>query len=367
MEGGYGPGYYLADESGGFRLGDQRPYAVIDVGYANPLWSWTNRTQNWADGAEVERPLGMLDADGCAVVSVVENPDCEGARGPAAKPGWIAQLSLPVAFHLLWDPFTHNAPIVNTDYEFGAEVALRRAITQQQEVLGSLYLGHISTHVGDEYTIHAVGQATPFPRVNVSYEPMRVAAAWRRFGEPAGDSWGGFPRSRFELVGNIESSCWPLMCGTEPYYDVQPSESDGYTVPMTREGIEGSIGIVHSWLETGCALGSPVLTSLVGCKPITFRQAHKTRIPAERFAGILLGWQNVFPYDPENGPATAPTIRSKPKPVLNVVVGRSFQRPVSNALRAAWYLRYYRGPNPYGQLRNEAEFNLVSGGLTFSR
>src|SRR5262245_2389891 len=49
VEGGYGPAYYLADTSGSLRIGTRRPYAVIDVGYANPLWSWMNRRPNWAD------------------------------------------------------------------------------------------------------------------------------------------------------------------------------------------------------------------------------------------------------------------------------------------------------------------------------
>lgn len=346
IEGGWGPGYYLATED---PFEDSRPYAIIDIGYANPLLSWRRFEPNWSDPAAGQKPFGWHDpTTGYPLPELpagVTRPPTDSARMVAI------QFSLPVAFHLLWDPFSSNAPIVNTDYEFGGEIAARLALSYREELRASVYGGHISTHIGDEYTISARADPrdTPFPRINVSYEPIRLAVGYRRYG-PAGDTlYASYPTWRFDVVGNLESSCIPFACGTEPFYNVEPSEADDYPVPLTEEALEGSITFAYSRTRTLGGDGMP-----------------STRIPGDIHAALLLGAQAAFPYAPAAGPAAAPVLGVDHAPAVNAVVGWGFERPNVQTLPATIYLRGYAGPNPYGQLRNQKDFWLIAAGLTFS-
>lgn len=346
IEGGVGPDYYLAPQD---RFSDVRPYAVIDIGGSNPVFSWRRFGPNWEDPSDTEKPFGWHDSTGAPMpepLARMNVPRRDSVRM------WAIQFSAPVAFHLLWDPLSANAPIINTDYEFGGEVAARAALTYRAELRGSFYIGHISTHIGDEYTLAARedSRGTPFPRINVSYEPTRLALGIRRYGPLGDERYAKFPKWHVDVVGNLESSCIPGFCGTNPYYNVEPAENDGYPVPLTNERLEGSITVAGS---------------------ITRRvRAHRpaeTRIPGDFHFAVLAGAHNVFPYRPDMGLPAQPMLKGNYAPVVNAVLGMGFQRANIGTIPAAAYLRYYRGPNPYGQLRNQRDFSLLSIGLTLSR
>lgn len=347
IEGGWGPPYYLAPQD---KFQDTRPYAMVDIGYANPLLSWRRFPPNWSDPAEREKPFGWYNRTTRQPMQEVLRND-PGVRPDSARM-WAGQISLPVAFHLFWDPISDNAPIVDTDYEFGGEIAVRAALTYKDEIRSSIYAGHISTHIGDEYTIAARSdpRQLPFPRINVSYEPLRVALGYRHYGPTGDNRYASFPLWRLDVVGNLESSCLPGLCGSNPYYNVEPTESDGYPVPLTKEHIEGSLSVEGSVTRGFCD-----------------NQYSTTRIPGDVHFAILLGVQNVFPYRPDAGLPVKPVVDGEYAPVLNAVLGWGFRRPNIGTLPATAYIRYYRGPNPYGQLRNQRDFSLVSVGLTLSR
>jgi hypothetical protein len=354
VEAGQGTGYYLADSATrdvGSLFGGRRIFAVIDVGYANPLLSVRRFGYTEEDGGDVERPFGWHDrasGDAC-------DRDKPQLCVRDSLPQWAIQFNLPVAFHLLWDPFSPNAPIVDTDYEFGGEIAFRRTMPNRQELLASAYWGHISTHIGDEYTIAARSDYTraPFPRINVSYEPWRLALGHRVNG-PAGDTtYGEHPRWRLDVVADVEGSCLPGLCGDNPYYNTELSENHNYLVPATNEGVEPSLTLSYHRTRK--------------IRLDSVRAKYERRIPGTKFGSVMFGARRVFPYRPDLGPASRPVIPSDYQFMVNAVAGVEFQRPTRRTLPTAWYLRYYRGPNPYGQLRNERRFWLASTGLTLSR
>ncbi|MEI6594487.1 MAG: hypothetical protein WCO28_02925 [Bacteroidota bacterium] len=97
-----------------------------------------------------------------------------GIKG--SEKSWGFGIRLPLSVHVLedmWGPET--APVINTDYRFGAPrfVAIRK-------ISGNRFLKNISfswipmfhecTHLGDEITIYRMDEKFPITRINVSYE-----------------------------------------------------------------------------------------------------------------------------------------------------------------------------------------------------
>ncbi len=97
-----------------------------------------------------------------------------GIKGSNHK--WGFGVRLPLSIHVLedmWGPET--APVINTDYRFGAPrlIAIRK-------ISGNRFLKNISfswipmfhecTHLGDEITIYRMDEKFPITRINVSYE-----------------------------------------------------------------------------------------------------------------------------------------------------------------------------------------------------
>lgn len=194
-----GVGYYLGDvpATGIDPRSDPRTYVIVDVGYINPVLVFLNR-----------------------------------APEPRPDPGYTSgqqaiQISVPVAFHVFWDPFTneYSNPIINTDYEFGLDVSVRRGIGRMRELRFGGYVGHISTHIGDEYVIHGRDDPTfPFARINVSYEPWRLNGSFRQFVGKDADHPGFF--SYWQLMAQVEGSSWHGGDGGR-YYVVCDGRAEG--------------------------------------------------------------------------------------------------------------------------------------------
>ena len=92
------------------------------------------------------------------------------ADGRLTAGKWGFGFWVPISFHMIEDFKDESNPIVDTDYRFGFMVKGQYAWTDQVR-LGFRFvpLAHESTHLGDEYTIHASAQPG-FERVNVSNE-----------------------------------------------------------------------------------------------------------------------------------------------------------------------------------------------------
>jgi hypothetical protein len=368
-----GSGYYLAPtlRDADAPYGRPRQYLLVDIGYLNPVVAFSNRR---LDADEVEQPY--LHAAPAWTVSPPAPGSAFGGATAAASgsPGSrrdhqkTFQLSVPVAFNLYWDPFTENQPILDTDYSFGVDAGLRFAPADGQELRVGAYAGHISTHLGDEYVIAARAASRdrpsiPFDRVNVSYWPIRGSASWRWYGyevpktsatpaaSPVGASrTAGDMRYFVQVAADAEYSCVPgLKCAGPGYYQVYPGEASPARVRLIEDAWEGSVSLEGRWYTAAYGSGSTV--------------AGTSKRPGSVNAGVTLGARRVFPY----GSAGALADTDRYGAALNVVVGYAFPiTPFMNARYAQPYVRYYRGPNPYGQFRNQREAYFAGLGVTLT-
>jgi len=63
---------------------------------------------------------------------------------------------IPIDFHMIEDFVDDSEPIVNTDYRFGLMAKVRRTLDDEKAWAVRVFVGHESTHLGDEFAI--VGQ-----------------------------------------------------------------------------------------------------------------------------------------------------------------------------------------------------------------
>jgi hypothetical protein len=98
---------------------------------------------------------------------------CDSTQPPMYDKCWGFSLSLPVSFHMVEDFEDDSTPVINTDYRFSLLAKAQRGFAQGSVAM-RLQVGHESTHLGDEFTLHAQNNAilkhTVFDRVNVTYE-----------------------------------------------------------------------------------------------------------------------------------------------------------------------------------------------------
>ena len=104
----------------------------------------------------------------------------ERVDGRVGKGEWGLGVWTPISFHMIEDFKDESAPIVDTDYRFGAMVKFQYGLKED------LWLGikfvpwaHERTHLGDEYTIIALRQPD-FERVNPSFEYQPGTASHSR-------------------------------------------------------------------------------------------------------------------------------------------------------------------------------------------
>lgn len=321
-------GYYLAStkRSPGQAFGDYRPYLLVDVGAQNPLFA-----------------ISTIDIGRTSQI----NPDApyDPCRpGASVAPGVVpcqftVELATPLAFDLFWDAFTNDAPIVDTDYTFGVDLTGRISLVQNHEQRFRAYWGHISTHIGDEYFNSARRDSIPFPRINPSYFPWRVGGSDRWYYQrQVGQVFNSF----VELGAQVEGSCL-FGCTTVGYYQVDTTQTDGVAIPLIHNGIEYNATLDWKWFvnrSAAAAIGPQVRPNSIN-------------------VALLVGRRRVFPYlNPPSVPAY--------DPALNFVLGYSFsQGRAGLPADLELYGRLYHGPNPYGQLRNQENFNIMAVGVRF--
>jgi hypothetical protein len=325
-----GSGYYLGQVPSTTADGMSPPvtYGIIDVGYKLPLVTLSY-------GSRLNDTI----------------PDLPYDRHTRA-----IQVATPVVFHLIWDPFSpsRSSPIVDTDYEFGGWLAYRAGMSDtfttrpRWEFRSGVYLGHISTHVGDEYVTHAQADPNlPFPRINVSHEPWRLNFGFRRTAPRRTKEQQFFDFEQIYL--QLEGPSFHNWSGNEIWYQLAPAELDGLTpsqLAPTGYGLDGFIAV--DWRH------------YMGKMRTQTEHGDRAR-PEHLNAAVQIGWMKVFAYDPVTFGN-----RERYAPTLNVVFGYTFDESMVHSLAAEPYVRYSIGPNPYGQLRNDDRFSLIAFGVRWS-
>lgn len=387
----WGSGYYLAptQRPPDRAVGSPRHYLLVDIGYLNPLVAFSNRTLDEPDPEQpylAEAP-NWVTSPAPAGAGLGGAPSVSSASGSAPDSRRdhqkTLQVSVPVTFNLYWDPFTTNEPILDTDYSFGVDVAYRFAPTNGRELRFGGYAGHISTHLGDEYVIAARAASrpgTPFDRVNVSYWPVRGSFTWREFwrerpvhpgahratlgADAAGSTTAttsavpgaaasstrantsGDVRYFLQFGGDLEYSCLPpIKCDDNGYYQAYPGEANPARVPLIKDALEGSVSAEFRWYTKPYGSGTTP-------KGTTSR-------PGSWNLGFTIAERRVFPY----GNVAPPRYGT----AFNFVAGYAFPiNPFMNARYVQPYVRYYRGPNPYGQFRNQRDTYFAGAGITLT-
>ena len=227
----------------------------------------------------------------------------------------------PVSFHMIEDHKDESAPIVDTDYRFGF-------MTKAQYGLGSdMWLGvrytpwaHESTHLGDEYTVFA-SQGPEFERINVSFEYQEYGVSLEK---AFGDS------SMITLRhGGI------ALHGTDGYYSDHLLGDPTPSLSVSEKNFEPSLGFeLRGWERSG------------------------------RVMFVSVDTRHKLAYQFHRNPGQAETKHWS----TSIAVGRSVVEGAGarrSVLLRDYFFHYYRGVNPYGQLRSQSDFWSVGVGWIF--
>jgi hypothetical protein len=269
-------------------------------------------------GEFIDRPLNELQTGfGLPIFSSQKN-----ISGGLLK----TALDMQVAAVLLIDMYEEEtAPVINNDYRFGPAfnavyypAAWERAFVKNIS-MRFLPVLHESTHIGDEYALHGYSNVPDFMRINVSYE------VWQLFlGINSPDTLSG-------SLLSAEIGYQRLLPHKAGFYNVDTFEVGGLDVKPSSER--------DIWLFR-----------LNAQKETEFMKKRKGRI--------------LFSSELRNEIKFGYTMLNPERRVwsLNTVTGFSFDAG-SIHRRMGFYLRYYYGLNPYGQLRDEYNFQLFGAGI----
>jgi hypothetical protein len=258
-----------------------------------------------------------------------------------------------VSFHMIEDMGKDPSnPIVNTDYRFSlGKIKYYRVISVSKNADGSVPVPrrwksiafrydiyhHESTHLGDEFVIQGQAVHSNFERINVSYEFYDVAGALNL---ERGDG----------LVHTFRGGTTGLVRPSHGYYSDHtlefPIESQRSVLPTERNFepyVQYQFFAPHARAEAqpGGSLEQPV------------RWAP--------FASADLRRRIVYNYQKASADQQEETQWS-----INVLGGVRSQPGNYRFSIKEIYLRYYRGVNPHGQLRNQSDYWQFGFGVNFA-
>jgi hypothetical protein len=239
--------------------------------------------------------------------------------GPLSPGRWGAGLWIPISFHVIEDFKDTSNPIVDTDYRFGFMLKFQRRFERVGFAIRFVPWNHESTHLGDEYTLLAASDPA-FERINVSYENWEYGLSLEGealFSE--GDTW---------KLRHGGRKPW----GSDGYYSDHLLGSDEQTLTPSQANFEPSAGVEYRFSEW------------------RGRQAY---ISADA------RYQTVYTYHqtPEN-----PEERQWS---LNWQVGRAVPEGTRGVPLKQYFVQFYYGVNPYGQLRSQKDYWSAGLGFVF--
>ena len=242
------------------------------------------------------------------------------------EPGkWGFGLWTPVSFHMIEDFADDSNPIVDTDYRFGAMLKFQYGLRENLR-LGIRYVpwAHESTHLGDEYVIIAQRPTLepPFERVNVSYEYQEYGVSFEGhelFKED--DEWT-------VRHGGI------IPWGSDGYYSDHLLGSDDPVLTPSNKNYEPSFGAQYL------------------LPPWPGRDSRQVYLSFDLRNKLVYNYHQT---------ADNPERRQWS---WNLQIGRTLQRGDNKALKD-YFFQIYRGVNPYGQLRSQADYWSMGFGWVF--
>lgn len=252
-----------------------------------------------------------------------ESADGAGAVGDGE---WGWGVWIPIDFHMIEDFRDESAPIVNTDYRFGAMFKFRRGLANKRAVAARIHVGHESTHLGDEFSINGK-RAFPetFERINVSWEYLDAGVL-------------------YEWIGKYEWNARAGVTATLPF-----ASSYYQTGPGTvTESPIGPVTESKNWWDP-----------YVGLEFVNDEAFHNKW---DLYVSGELRWRSVYQYHKAD-----PDAAEERQPSVNLIVGT---KKVGSGLgigRASPFVRFYRGVNPHGQFRNQKSYTEIGVGVRLVR
>lgn len=244
----------------------------------------------------------------------------------AAPGGFGIGLWLPVNFHMVSDFKDDSSPIINTDYRFGAVVKATYGFTGQQSVSAKVHFGHESTHLGDEFTIHATEKyGAAFERINVSYEYFEYGLDYAK------EAWFTTGPTRWDLNARV-----------------------GFTHTADR----GHVGFYSETLLDG---SRTIVPSTRNHEPWFGVQL----LPSDRgfigdwapFVSLDGRWRTLYDFN-----KTSPDESEDSQLSLSFVTGLRKVQSVQRG-RPDLMIKGYYGGNPNGQFRGQKNYWMLGIGL----
>jgi hypothetical protein len=231
-----------------------------------------------------------------------------------------------VGLNVLVDLFgPPTAAVINTDYSFGIRTGVLTyfdsPIIQNAGIL-FIPIMHESTHIGDEFSLRGYQKFDDFKRINLSHESWELAFV---LNDP-----DTIKSNLLSLKFGIQS----LLNHSDGYYKYDSLEVKGADVPYSKSFFEAYV-----------------------------------QINAQRSNGFLCSskWKQVFSAEFRN--------RAKFSYVYNIPETRSWNCNIylgwmhtvnSHGKNIGFFLRYYSGIIPYGQMRNTGGFRFTGFSLVYN-
>jgi hypothetical protein len=237
-------------------------------------------------------------------------------------------LWVPIDFHMIEDFVDDSAPIINTDYRFGAMLKYRRGLEDQRWLAARLLIGHESTHLGDEFSI--VGRRQ-FPR---SFERINVSWEYADLGVLFESHRGTLPwTARAGVTCNLGDSYYQVGAGTI-------TESPLGPVTLSTNRIDPYAGLEVLREEMFQLRGN---------------------VGYDVYASAEVRYRSVYDYHKAN-----PSASEERQLSTNMIVGIK-ENGGAGPGRVSPFVRYYRGVNPHGQFRNQKDYTEYGIGLRLVR
>jgi hypothetical protein len=234
-----------------------------------------------------------------------------------------------------------TAPLINTDFNFGGpEFNLIRNFSGKGFIknisLTWLPYHHQCTHLGDEIIIYRTQVKLPITRVNVSYYYTDLKLT---INDPDGSR---------ENLNSFRAGI---------YYRLT---DHGYGWFSIREGVEttDTIDIKHSenraeyYFDYRYQRSSGFMASKTALNVISLEARNRVRLNHPIFKEV-------------NGVWTTKEIQENHKWSFNLYFGWKFFHNENDNRGVGLFLRAYSGLNPYGELRNNANYRFLGFSFTY--
>lgn len=262
-------------------------------------------------------------------------------EGDPSKPKWGVAVNWKVSMHTLddmWEPVT--AAVINTDYRFGGPEILAIIYFSDIPYLKNISFSwlpvfHECTHLGDEVTIYRKDINFPVTRINISYE-------FTEFHVTVNDPDGTLENNHSLRAGVV----FRLSDRGNGWYEIQDDALVDKTLTFKDSNERFEYYFQYQFQRSKGPLASKRIVNVLS---VEVRNRVRYGYPIFKKDGDQ--WETK-----EIGETRMWT--------LNAYLGLKFY-PKKGGESLGLFLHYYKGMNPYGQLRNYPSYGFLGFSITY--